>query len=220
MSDLTAVVIGATGLVGQQLVKLLIADSRFSHIKTFTRRKITVESPKLENVITDFDNLSNVKEKINGDILFSCMGTTIKQAKSKENFFKVDYHYQHQFFCLAAANDIQKLVLISSPGASPKALSFYLRTKGKLDRDVRDLPFHKVTFIKPSFLDGDRESSRPGEEFAIQFGKSFFGKLPLIKKYRPIHAIPVARAMIKSSLDTSLENFQSIELDEIFSYID
>src|SRR5579875_633123 len=128
----TALVIGATGLVGTHLVKQLLADDRFAKVKTFVRRLTNAGNHKLKPHLIDFSQLQLSKQAITGDVLFSALGTTLRQAGSKEEQYKIDYTYQYNFAKIAAENGVGTLVLVSSAGASPKANIFYSRMKGEL----------------------------------------------------------------------------------------
>ena len=137
----TAVVIGATGLVGSELVALLLADSRFETVKVFVRRSTGRQHPKLEEHLVNFDAVETWKEQLTGDVLFSAMGTTLKQAGSKDAQYKIDYTYQYNVAKAAAENGVPQYVLISSAGASPKSRIFYSRMKGELEESVKKLTF-------------------------------------------------------------------------------
>jgi uncharacterized protein YbjT (DUF2867 family) len=196
----TAVMIGATGLVGSQLLAQLIADDRFSTVISFSRRKTGKTSVKLDEQIVDFDKPDTWSSLVSGDIAFSSLGTTVSQAGSKEAQKKVDYDYQFDFAKAAAKNGVKTYALVSSGGADPKSSSFYLRIKGELDRDVQTFGFDRVRILRPSLLVGDREKSRAGEKI----GGVLLGALNAVgiaRKYRAISGEVVARAVINSVLD-------------------
>lgn len=192
----TAVVIGATGLVGNELVKLLIANDKYEKIKIFSRRTTGFENEKIEQHLVDFDEIKSWKKDLMGDVLFSSMGTTIKQAGSKTAQYKVDYTYQFSVAKAASENGIKQLVLISSLGANPKSSIFYSRIKGELDEAVKNLPFTSVYIFRPSALVGDRTEERAGEKIAIKTSKFFSKIFPFLEKYQPIDATIVAKAMV------------------------
>src|SRR5215213_7489402 len=129
---MTAIVIGATGLVGSELTKLLSANEQFDRIKVFTRRPLEVKHPKIEEYVINFDYPDQWKGLVTGDVLFSALGTTLKQAGSKGAQFKVDYKYQYNFAKAASENGVANYVLISAAGASPSSRIFYSRMKGNL----------------------------------------------------------------------------------------
>lgn len=219
MKGVTALVIGATGLVGSHLVQELLQDDRYHKVITFSRRPLEFNHPKLEAVIANFEKLDEIADKIQGDILFSCLGTTRKQAGSKENFYKVDFTYQYRFIQLAAQNGIRQLVLISSPGASINAFySHYLKTKGQLDEAVKGLKFDRIVYIKPSLLAGERSQNRTGEKVGILLGNTIGKYIPGLKKYRPIEGRTVAKAMAQLPFEQTLDPVSHIELEQLFKY--
>lgn len=214
----TAIVIGATGLVGNELVKLLLADDQYQKIRVFSRRTTGFENEKLNEHLVDFDKIEKWKKEVKGDVLFSSLGTTIKQAGSKDAQYKVDYTYQFQVAKAAAENGVKQLVLISSLGANPKSSIFYSRIKGELDQAVRELPFKSVFIFRPSALVGNRSKERAGEKMMIKTTKFFSKIFPFLKKYKPIDATIVAKAMV-NVVDQYDEKkysiFNNIELFEI-----
>lgn len=211
----TAIVIGATGLVGSALVDLLIEDSRFNRVLVFSRRSIGRSSAKLEEQIIDFDRPESWKDRVKGDVLFSSLGTTLKQAGGKEKQHKIDYTYQYQFAEAAAKNRVPCYVLVSAPGADPDSSLFYNRIKGELERDVKQLNFPEVHFMQPSLLHGQRDQERFGEKLGYQVLKGL-NAIGLFKKYRAIDGNTVARAMINASLSQKAGVHLHV-LDEIFS---
>jgi len=192
----TAIIIGATGLVGKQLLRLLLIDREFQKIIVFTRRSVEIKNKKLQEFIVDFDDFKSWKKDIKGDVLFSCLGTTIKKAGSKENQYRVDFTYQFNVAKAAAENGVEQLVLISSLGANPKSSIFYSRIKGELDEAVKKLPFRRVSVFRPSALVGNRHEERAGEKTMIKVTRFFVIILPFLKKYKPIDATIVAAAMV------------------------
>ena len=148
----TAIIIGATGLVGSHLLKELLSDEIFEKVKVFGRRSVGYKHPKLQEFICDFEQLYKTKENITGDILFSSLGTTLKQAGSKDQQYKVDFTYQYEFASLAAQNGVQQYILVSSASANERSKMFYLRIKGELEQKVQALEFSSVQIIQPSGL--------------------------------------------------------------------
>lgn len=211
----TAIVIGATGLVGNHLIEKLLDDERYSRIKIFVRRSTGINNKKLEEQIVDFDDLNSWKEKLSGDELYSAMGTTIKKAGSKEVQYKIDFTYQYETAKAAAENGVGKYFLVSSAGANHQSNNFYLKIKGELENKISELPFKKIVILQPSLLLGERNEKRIGEKIAAAILPSI-GILPLIKKYKPIEAETVAQALINSANDSSEEKFVRYILDQIF----
>lgn len=196
----TALILGATGLIGSQLLKLLLEDNRFDNVKAILRRTSGIEHEKLDEIIVDFDRPEDWAGKIRGDVLFSAFGTTLRKAGSKEAQYKIDYHYQYLVARLAATNAVPDCILVSAPGADSSSRIFYNRMKGDLDRDVSKLGFDKLRIIQPSILTGERAETRTGERIGIILGYAFLW-LPGLRKYRPISGITVAKAMIKAYFD-------------------
>ncbi len=210
-----AIIIGATGLVGRELVKLAVEDPYFSKVKIFVRRPAGFHHPKLQEEIIDFDAPDIWKDKVKGDVLFSALGTTLKKAGSKDTQRRIDYDYQYQFARIASENAVPEYVLVSAPGASPNSMIFYSRIKGELDREVEKLAFRQITLIKPSILVGERDEIRKGEEIGIKV-MNVFKKVPGLKKYRPVHGSTVARSMINAVKLNKDQRLQEYKLDELF----
>ena len=139
----TAIIIGATGLVGNQLIEKLLNDNRYNRIKIFVRKPSSITHPKLEEHAVDFEKLEQWKNKITGDEIYSAMGTTIKKAGSKEAQYKIDFTYQYECAKAASENGVGKYLLVSSAGANSKSGNFYLRIKGELDEKVSNFPLSK-----------------------------------------------------------------------------
>jgi uncharacterized protein YbjT (DUF2867 family) len=194
----TALVIGATGLVGSQLVQLLLKDKRFDKVKIFVRRSVGIECDKLEEYIVNFDETDKWKRLLTGDILYSAMGTTLRTAGSKNVQYKIDYTYQYQVAKAAAANDVKEYILISAAGASPDSKIFYSRMKGELERDIRKLPFEAIHIIRPGMLSGERLEVRTGEKVAISIMNAL-SSIPGLRKLKPIEGIEVAKAMVNAT---------------------
>jgi uncharacterized protein YbjT (DUF2867 family) len=195
----TALVIGATGLVGKELVGQLLQDARFGKVIVFVRRAAGRTHAKLEEHLVDFDNPAGWKDLLRGDVLFSAMGTTIKKAGSKEAQYKIDYTYQYEAARAAAENGVPTYVLVSSAGASSSSRIFYSRMKGELEDAVKGLPFSYIRIIQPGILAGGREEFRLGERIGIAV-MSVLGQVPGLTAYKPYQASVVARALIRAAL--------------------
>lgn len=181
--------------MGRELVAQLSADPRYEHITLLSRRPIESASPKVHLEIIDFDQPASWHSKVVGDVLFSCLGTTLRVAGSKDAQFRVDHDYQLWAARAAAKNGVLNYVLVSSTGADPNALVFYSRMKGQLEMAVKGLGFSSCNLLRPGILDGDREQSRPGEQLAL----GLLRRVPswaLPKSARPSPVQAVARTCI------------------------
>jgi uncharacterized protein YbjT (DUF2867 family) len=195
----TALVIGATGLVGSELVKQLLDHDKFGKVVVFARRSTGLQHQKLEEHIIDFNKPDTWKHLVKGDVVFSALGTTLKQAGSKDAQYQIDYTYQYQFAAAGAENGVPVYVLVSSAGADTKSRIFYSRIKGELERDVKQLSFTAIHILQPSLLVGDRKEERKDEKIGYVLLNGL-NKIGLFKKYKPIHDSIVAKAMINASL--------------------
>jgi len=206
-----AVVIGGTGMVGVQLIKLLIETDEFSEIVSLVRRSSGVKHLKLNEHVIDFDKPETWSQWVTGDVLFSTLGTTLAKAKSKDNQYRIDFEYQYVTAQIAAKNGIVSYVLVSSAGASSKSTIFYSQMKGKLEDAVSLLPFKTISILRPGQLDGERTEKRTGEKTGLSV-MYFLNKIGLFKRYRPIQAEQVARAMINAARKTESASYT---LDEV-----
>ena len=213
----TALIIGATGLVGSCLLRQLLEDDDYSQIKVFGRRLPQTEHPKLKGFIVDFDHPDSWSHELKGDVLFSTLGTTLKKAGTKANQYMVDYTYQYETAKSAAQNNVAVFVLVSSIGANPDSQVFYSRIKGELDAEVMDLGFRNIFILRPSGLIGDREEERAGENMMIKVTNVLCWLIPFLRKYKPIPAETVASAMINLVKERSAAAYQIIENPEIFT---
>lgn len=212
----TAIVIGATGLVGSHILQLLLSDSRYRKVLVFHRRSTGVTHPKLVEHIIKFDELNIWRHMIKGDELYSALGTTIKKAKTENAQYKVDFDHQLNVAKAAASNGVSSYALVSSLGASQKSKTFYLNMKGQLDREVQKVGFKNTLILRPSFLKGNRSETRFWEKIGI-IAANIFTKLPGLEKYTPIHAQEVAQAMINGLNDPRYKIIY--EGDEIFNLL-
>ena len=198
MNSGTAIVIGATGLVGSSLVQLLLEDDRFLAVKVLVRRSTGIRHLKLQEHIINFDHPAQWKHLVKGDVLFSALGTTLKSAGSKEAQYKIDHTYQFNVAKAASENSVPVYVLVSAAMANEHSKIFYTRMKGELERDIRNLPFDYIHIIQPGMLVGNRKENRPFEKIGTPV-LQFLNKLGIAKKQKPIHVSIVAQAMINVS---------------------
>jgi uncharacterized protein YbjT (DUF2867 family) len=207
-----AIVIGSTGMVGTELIQLLLQSNEYSEIVSLVRRPSGIIHPKLSEHCIDFSNTESWNELVKGNVLFSTLGTTIGQAKTKEAQYKVDFTYQYNVAEIAAKNGVENYVLISSAGASFKSMTFYMKMKGELEVAVQKLPFEVISIIRPGQLDGNRSKKRFGEKTGLSI-IYFLNKLGLLKTYRPIPARQVALAMMNVANKTKSASYT---LEEVF----
>jgi uncharacterized protein YbjT (DUF2867 family) len=213
----TALLFGATGLVGSHLLNLLIINNNYSKIKVFVRSSIELNDPKIEIIQTDFNNLKNHREDIKGDDCFFCIGTTKKNSPDKNEYKRVELEVPKQVAQIAKSNLVNSFVFVSSGYADPKSSGDYLKFKGLVEEELKRLNFSKLGIMRPSFLLGNRQEKRVGEKIGIFVFKLlsplFLGPL---KKMKPIHSATVAKAMIRTA-NEKLEKkvFESNEIAEL-----
>ena len=186
--------IGATGATGSDLLKLLLDDDEVESVDIFVRRNTGVEHPKLTVHVINFEKPEEWSHLVKGDVLFSCLGTTRKDAGSKAAQWKVDYDYQYSFAKAARQNGVECYVLVSAMNASSKSLFFYSRMKGKLDEDVTNLGFPKLLIFKPPSLIR-KESDRKMEKMGVKV-IGFFNRLGLMKSLKPMATDVLAKKMM------------------------
>lgn len=193
----TAILLGASGLVGNEVLQLLLSSPDFRKVKIFVRKSISIVHEKLEQHIINFDSISNYTELIKGDVFFCCIGTTIKKAGSRDAFIKVDYTYPTEFAKIAKTNGIKHFLFISSLGADKNSTNFYLKMKGDTESVLEQLNFETLTILRPSVLLGKRNEFRLGENIGKLIMKAIsFLFVAKLKKYKPIEAYTVAKAMV------------------------
>ncbi len=198
----TAVVLGATGLTGGHVVKLLLEDDAFTVVRVLTRKPMGFQHAKLEVVLCNFLGKEELQEKLGaGDSLFCCIGTTLKQVKGDlEAYRKVDYDIPVGAATAATRLGYKQFLLVSSVGANAKSKNFYLRLKGSVEDAIKDLPFRSVHIFQPSMLLGGRGEFRLGEKIGKVLMKVFgFIMVGALRKYRAIDAKLVAQNMVAAA---------------------
>ena len=210
-----ALIIGATGATGKDLVNKLLHDNDFEEVHAFVRRPLEIESDKLKSHVVDFDNPDSWKDLVKGDVAFSCLGTTLKDAGSKDAQRKVDFDYQYNFAKAAKENEVEDYVLVSAYGANPNSKIFYSRMKGELEQEVKNLHFNKMTIFQPGMLER-KDSERTGEVLGGKIIK-FANKLGICESQKPLPTDVLAQAMVNSS-KTKSNGYSKIKLGSIFSF--
>mgnify|MGYP001218249759 CR=1 FL=1 len=200
MKKLHALVLGATGATGKEIVKLLLKDSNFGKVSLFVRRKIHIDHEKLTIHNIDFSRLNEYNSLVKGDILFSLLGTTKKEAGGKKEQFLVDYTYQYKFAKIASENSVSHYSLVSSIGANKNSFFFYPKIKGSLESSVKNLRFNKIHIFQPPSLIRQPELIRLGEKYSINF-LQVINKLGLFRSFKPLLVQDLAMKMINESLN-------------------
>ena len=203
----TALLFGASGLVGSHLLNQLIKDTNYSKIKLFVRSVTEIIDPKVEIIKTDFNNLQNHKEDVKGDDCFFCIGTTKKNSSDKDEYRRVELDIPKEIAKIAKLNLVNSFIFVSAIYANPNSSGDYVRFKGLVEEELKRLNFPKLALMRPSFLMGDRKEKRVGEKIGI-FVFKLLSPLLLgpIKKMRPIHSETVAKAMIKAANENLEKN--------------
>jgi uncharacterized protein YbjT (DUF2867 family) len=198
----SALIIGATGLVGHALLDQLLADDAYGKVVIFVRRSTGTTHAKLVEHVIDFGKPETWAQWVQGDVLFSALGTTRAQAGGTAAQRVVDYDYNYNFAKTAAANGVGSYVLVSSVGADASASAFYMKLKGELDRDVSALPIAAIHILRPGPLDGPRAQPRFAERLFLPIMRGL-NAIGIFKSYRPIHGAQVAEVMRKVAFTPS-----------------
>lgn len=210
------VIIGASGATGSELMKILIADQQTTKIVALGRRSLDISSDKVEEHIINFDSPLEWEQLVQGDVAFSCLGTTIKKAGSKEVQYKIDYQYQLSFAQAASKNNVSTFILISAFSANSGSRFFYPRMKGELEDAIETLHFKSCLFFRPGLLsrpDSDRSGEKTSENILI-----FFNKLGLLKNYKPLNVKALAQLMLQYAKQATRGKI-IIEADQILKEV-
>jgi len=197
----TALVAGASGLVGSHVLRLLLAEPAYERVTAVVRRELPQRHPKLAQRVVDFDRLAELGDFPRVDDVFCCLGSTIRRAGSQEAFRRVDFTYVHELARVASRYRAARFLLVSSLGADPHSRVFYSRVKGEVEEAVRRVAFESVHVFRPSLLTGERAEHRLGERVGIVVA-AIVSPLMIgpLRPYRAISAETVARAMIRVAL--------------------
>lgn len=198
----TALLAGATGLVGRALLPLLLASERYAKVIVVGRRASAMQHPKLTQVVTELSQLETERLRLIADDVYCCLGTTRQQAGSKEAFFEVDFLRVVKLATITAANSATQFLVVSSLGAAVKSHFYYSQVKGEMEAAVRQKPFRAIHIFRPSLLLGERTAPRLGERIG---GWLLALMRPLLRgnwrKYRPVLATAVAQAMLQAAAE-------------------
>jgi len=210
-----ALIIGATGATGKDLVNVILQDPFYTEVLIFVRRSSGIVHPKLKEIITDFDKQEKVADLIYGDVLFSCLGTTLKAAGSKDKQWHIDYEIPLRFAEIAKQNGITRMVLLSAYGASATSKVFYSQLKGKLEDAIAKLAFDSYIIFRPGLLER-KDTDRAGERISAGL-LHFLNRLGLIRKFKPMPTTILAEKLAKAP-STFSQGQYVIELNKIFTF--
>ena len=192
----TALLVGATGLIGAFVLKRLLDSAQYQRVTVWVRRPLDAKHPKLATEVVDFDKLE--ARRVDAEDVYCCLGTTIKVAGSQEAFRRVDHDYPVALAKAAARGGAKRMLVVSALGANPKSTVFYSRVKGEMQAAVRAAGVPTTIFFQPSMLSGREDKKRFWEDVATAVG-DVIG--PLLGKYRPIHGDIVAQGMVKAAVE-------------------
>ncbi len=212
MNTKTVWIAGGSGLVGGELLKQLLADDAFGRVISVGRREVSQRHLKLTQAIVDFADPSTFSSLPAPDAAFSCLGTTIKKAGSKEAFRAVDFDAVLTFAKVAKSRGARAFLHVSSAGADSRSRMFYSAVKGEIEEALIDVRFDSLVGFRPSILDGDRGDDRPLEKLGLSVGRALG---PLLGKYRPTPATAVAAAMV-AAWKSGKRGVDNIEAGEIY----
>jgi uncharacterized protein YbjT (DUF2867 family) len=203
-----AIIAGASGLIGSNLLEMLLQHPEYEEVLVITRRELPIVHKKLVQLVIDFDNLAKHTAAINGHVLFSCLGTTKSETPDEQLYRKIDYEYPLQLAQLAKKNGVKQFHLVSSLGANKSSSVFYLKLKGELEYKLQQFGFRALYIYQPSMLTGPRQRPRLADKL---LGGLFQILNPILIggliKYRSIKGFTVANAMFKKSLDSATGTF-------------
>lgn len=209
----TALLAGASGLTGAELIRQLLDHPAYDKVISLGRRPLPIEHPKLVQHRFNFEQPDLDGFKV--DDVYCALGTTLRKAGSQVAQYQVDHDYPLLLAQAAKACGARQYMLVSSISANANSRNFYLRTKGTLERDLQALGFDSLIVVRPSFLFGPRQEFRLGEKIGIGLAKLFAPLIP--KKYRGIHVQKVANALI-SNAQQNFNGLLILESDRLHDY--
>ncbi|WP_449539667.1 oxidoreductase [Ferdinandcohnia sp. Marseille-Q9671] len=218
MEGKSALIAGATGLIGSELLQFLLQTTQYERVYALVRNPLGMNHPKLTEVVVDFSLLNEYSQYFSVNDVFVCLGTTIKKAKTQEAMYKIDVEYPVEIGRIAKENGATHYSIVSAMNADPNSKIFYSRMKGELEQKVKALDFEQLSIFRPSLLLGNRQEFRLGEEIgaALSKGLRFLFVGPL-KKYKAIEGKTVARAMYRVAQGKGKDQiiYSSAEIEEI-----
>lgn len=210
-----AILLGATGLIGADLLNKLIADPHYAEVLAISRKAIHINNPKLKQLVVDFDDIDKHAPELFADDVFCCIGTTAKKTPDKTLYKKIDYQYPLDVAKIAFKNGATSYHLVSAMGADVKSSFFYNRTKGEVERDLQRVGYNNLHIYRPSLLDGPRKESRLAEDLMNGLMRWINPLLVgALKKYRSIKTETVASAM-RNQANKDLKGIYIYASDEI-----
>ncbi len=210
-----ALIIGATGATGKDLLNVLLQDTNFTEVVIFVRRTSGIRHPKLVEAITDFEKLEEVSNQINGEVVFSCLGTTLKVAGSKDQQKHIDYEIPLKFAEIARNNGVSKMILLSAYGASAASKVFYSKIKGALEDKISALAFKQFVIFRPGLLLRNN-TDRFGERITASLLNGL-NRIGLFRKFRPMPTLTLAQKMAKAPATLS-DGMHVVALTDIFDF--
>ena len=210
-----ALIIGATGATGKDLVRVVLQDPAYTAVVIFVRKSSGVMHPKLTEILTDFTNIEKLAQFITGDVWFSVLGTTLKTAGSKDRQWQIDYEIPAKFAEIAKQNGVEKAVLLSAYGASTSSKVFYSRMKGSLEEKIGTLSFQQYIVFRPGLLLRDK-TDRWVERLSAVILRGL-NSIGLVKRFRPMPTLTLADKLAKAPKTLGVGK-HVIELNEIFTF--
>jgi uncharacterized protein YbjT (DUF2867 family) len=195
----TALVAGASGLVGGECLRLLLQSRHYARVVVVGRRALSLspDAPaqvKVEQVVVEFARLDAVADRLRADHVFCALGTTIRKAGSQARFREVDFEYPRRLAEIALRHGARHYSLVSAAGASRSSAFFYSRVKGELEESLRRMGWPSLCLVRPSVILGERAEARPFErlaQHALRYAPA---------AWRPVSAIDIAGAMLATAL--------------------
>ena len=213
MLQKSALVLGATGLTGGHVLQLLLDSEQYHTVYIYTRRTLGIQNPKLKEMIIDYDTYQG---SVDADVVFCCLGTTIKIAKTKEAFKKVDQDYPVKIAQLQYEAGTKHFLVISAMGAAADSLFFYSRVKAEMEKLLSNIGFPRLQIFRPALIVGDRKEHRSGEKIAAGINEILnYILIGPLRKYQSVSANAIAKCMVDYANNSSIFGHIVISSDRI-----